>query len=161
MSTSLNEYFTERLLHWISTSLSEYLTDLVLHRTSTSLNESLPPRFLWGSDHATCSTLKRKILKLPVARILMKLSMGDFKVFLSKVLHVALSEPQRKLGGQVLIQWSTHWVKYSFITVLKLVFGGAQVLQNRAVIALFYLPFNGLLTFFFSNKTFFENNRHI
>ena len=27
-------------------------------------------RFLWGSDHATCSTLKRKTLKSPVARIM-------------------------------------------------------------------------------------------
>ena len=58
MSTSLNVYVAEWVLHWMSTSVNEYITDWVLHWMSTC-----PPRFLWGSDHATCSTLKRKTLK--------------------------------------------------------------------------------------------------
>ena len=46
--TSLNEYFTEWVFHWMSTS-----------------------RLLLGSDHATCSILKqKKTLKSPVACIL-------------------------------------------------------------------------------------------
>ena len=43
---------------------------------------------------------------------------GVFKLFRSKVLHVAWSEPQRKRGVQVLIQLSTHSVKYPFSEVL-------------------------------------------
>ena len=39
MSTSLNEYFTEWVLHWMSTSLNEYFTEWVFHWMSTSLNE--------------------------------------------------------------------------------------------------------------------------
>ena len=58
MSTSLNEYFTEWVLHWMSTSMNEYFIEWVLHWRSTC-----PPRFLWGSDHVTCSTFKRKTLK--------------------------------------------------------------------------------------------------
>ena len=53
MSTSLNEYFTEWVLLWMVNSLNEYFTEWVLHWIST-----LP--FRWGSDHATCNTLKRK-----------------------------------------------------------------------------------------------------
>ena len=41
---------------------------------------------------------------------------GDFKVLRFKVLHFAGSEPHRK--REVLIQWSTHSVKYSFSEVL-------------------------------------------
>ena len=49
----MNEYFSEWRLHCMSTLLNEYFIEWVFHWMGTS-------RFLWGSDHATCSTLKRK-----------------------------------------------------------------------------------------------------
>ena len=48
MNTSLNEYFTERVLRWMSNSLNEYSTEWVLHWMSTSLNEYFTfPLRLW------------------------------------------------------------------------------------------------------------------
>ena len=50
MSTSLNEYFTEWVLHWMSTSLNEYFTEWVLEWMSTSLNEDFTEWILhWKS----------------------------------------------------------------------------------------------------------------
>ena len=94
-STSLNEYFTEWVLHWMSTSLSEYFTEWALHWISTSLNEYftkwvLAPTFrlrLW-----TCNT--------------QHLETKDFET-------TRRSHPVKNLFSEVLIQWSTHSVKYS------------------------------------------------
>ena len=81
MSTSLNEWITEWVFHWMSTWLNENFTEWVFHWMNTSVNEyftewvlqcmsTCPLRFLWDSDHATCSTLKRTILKSLHGRIL-------------------------------------------------------------------------------------------
>ena len=108
MNTSLNEYFTEWVLHWVSTSLNEYFTEWALHWVSTSLNEYftewvLPPCFLWGSEHATRSTLKRKTLKSPVARILW-IFFNNFTFYLLNIL--GFYELTRKF------KWNTKRTKY-------------------------------------------------
>ena len=53
------------LLYFLPTQAVSSLTEWVLHWTTTC-----PLWFLWGSNHATCSTLKRKTLKSPVDSIL-------------------------------------------------------------------------------------------
>ena len=39
LNISLNEYFTEWVLNWLSTSQNEYITEWVHHRMSTTMNE--------------------------------------------------------------------------------------------------------------------------
>ena len=67
MSTSLNEYFTEWVLHWMSTSLNEYFTEWVVHWICNSLNEYLPRTFplrLW-SCNMQAALWNEKLLNKP------------------------------------------------------------------------------------------------
>ena len=52
MITSLNEYFIEWVLNWMSNSLNDYFTGWVLHRMSISLNEHLTECVLHVSSQA-------------------------------------------------------------------------------------------------------------
>jgi len=122
MSTLLNEYITEWVLHWMSTSLNEYFTEWVRHWMSTSLNEYFnewvlqwmsTSRFLWGSDPATCGSLKLKTLKSPVARILWSFFLNHFTLYLYQILKFLFWIPNHQNNLTCLFNL-TEWNNLKF-----------------------------------------------
>ena len=109
MTTSLKEYFTERVVHWMSTSLKEYFTDRVLPWLSTSLDEYFNGWVLYWMSTPLNENFTEWVLAKP---------------------HAVPSEKHHSISSVARILWS---FVYNYFTLFLVLILGTQSIEEKIV----------------------------